>query len=253
MVADAEGADVIHWLVLQAATLPGDPAAYLSRAEQETAAALKSDKRRRDWLLGRWTAKRLLQQAVAHYAGRMPALTAIVINKRADGSPEAQWDAGDFPFPAVSLSVSHAGELAFCAAVFRADFPLGADVELIEPRSQAFVEDYFTPAEQALVHDAPAADRDAATTVIWSAKEAALKAARAGLTLDTRSVECLPSNVKAADSWQPLALVWRGAVAQTAPLLNGRLRIGRGYVLTLAAAPPAAPASDPALPQADIN
>jgi hypothetical protein len=54
--------------------------------------------------------------------------------------------------------------------------------------------------------------------------------------------------VEPADSWQPLSLSWQGAVARTAPPLNGWYRPGDGYVLTLAASPPVTPAPDPALP-----
>ena len=50
----------------------------------------------------------------------------------------------------------------------------------IEPRSDAFVADYFTIEEQALVARASAADRDRILALLWSGKESALKALREG-------------------------------------------------------------------------
>jgi 4'-phosphopantetheinyl transferase len=68
---------------------------------------------------------------------------------------------------------------------------LGCDLELIEPRELNFVHDFFTPGELAAVQALPPGpDRDTLITVIWSAKEAALKALREGLRLDTRQIDC---------------------------------------------------------------
>jgi 4'-phosphopantetheinyl transferase len=65
---------------------------------------------------------------------------------------------------------------------------VGCDVEIIEPRTDAFVRDYLTQAEQRLVGAAGPA-RDMAANLIWSAKESALKVLGTGLRRDTRSVE----------------------------------------------------------------
>ena len=65
--------------------------------------------------------------------------------------------------------------------------PLGCDLEIVEPRCDAFVTDYFTEVEQAFI--ARSSDRFRAMALLWSAKESALKALRTGLTVDTRSVE----------------------------------------------------------------
>jgi 4'-phosphopantetheinyl transferase len=65
---------------------------------------------------------------------------------------------------------------------------LGCDVEVVEPRSDAFVADYFTSEEQAMIRQAPDPVRFALIALIWSAKESALKALSTGLRSDTRSV-----------------------------------------------------------------
>ena len=67
---------------------------------------------------------------------------------------------------------------------------LGCDLELVEPRSDAFVSDYLTPAEQALVRSAATDDgRALLANLVWCGKESALKVLRTGLRRDTRSVE----------------------------------------------------------------
>jgi 4'-phosphopantetheinyl transferase len=77
--------------------------------------------------------------------------------------------------------------MAICA-IATPDAALGCDLEIVEPRSDAFVTDYFTAQEQAFIAQAHAAERFQLLALLWSAKESALKAMRTGLRLDTRSV-----------------------------------------------------------------
>jgi phosphopantetheine--protein transferase-like protein len=56
--------------------------------------------------------------------------------------------------------------------------PVGIDVERIEPRSDSFAELSFSRAELRLIEGEP---RDEGLTRLWSAKEAAAKAAGTGL------------------------------------------------------------------------
>ena len=82
---------------------------------------------------------------------------------------------------------------------------------MVEPRSEAFVADYFTVEEQARVAQASAGNRNRIATLLWSAKESALKALRAGLRLDTRSVIVNPF-VTSFDlnGWSPLSIRYAG-------------------------------------------
>jgi 4'-phosphopantetheinyl transferase len=162
---------------------------FLSPAERETLATLRYPKRRREWLLGRWTAKRLLQRAHPNYAA-LP-LSALTVGNDPDGAPYLAV-AGEGRLP-LSLSISHRNDRAFCALL--APTPtmtapvVGADLELIEPRDPAFVSDYFTAGEVDCVWRCPDETRNTLVTVLWSAKEAVLKVLRLGLTVDTRRVE----------------------------------------------------------------
>jgi 4'-phosphopantetheinyl transferase len=222
----------IYWLLQTYADLPATNEAasyeFLSPAEQERLASFKLAKRRREWLLGRWTARRLVQQLLAT-EGRPVALSSIGIANAADGAPELRLPATVAASPAWSLSISHRADYAFCA-VDTTGRPIGADIEQIEPRSAAFVGDFFTTAEQALVYGALPADRALLANLIWSAKEAVLKVLRHGLRVDTRRVECLPGF--AVDAWQPVSIRCDGQLSTSA--INGHWQRRGAYVLTLA-------------------
>ncbi len=154
---------------------------WLSAAELHRAARFRVPKRRRDWLLGRWTAKR----AVALYFGfqqDVRSLVHIEVRPALSGAPEVF--IANCPAELV-ISLSHRDGVAMCA-VAAAGVQLGCDLELVEPHSEAFVNDYFTCEERALLKDSGETDRMVA--LIWSAKESALKALRTGLRDDTRAV-----------------------------------------------------------------
>ena len=178
----------VYWLEQTEADLPAENG-WLSASEVARLNSFCFAKRRADWRLGRWTAKR----AVAAYLNapnRPPALASIEIRPAPSGAPEVF--VADQPAD-FTISLSHRGGVAACA-VSRFGVLLGCDLELVEPRSEAFIADYFTPEEQALVAQADTADRFPLCALLWSAKESALKALRTGLRVDTRSVIVSPGD-----------------------------------------------------------
>ena len=173
----------VSWLEQSLADVPNNDT-WLSVAERLRCEAFRVPKRRADWRLGRWTAKR----AVAAYltVPCQPGLLArIEVRAAVSGAPEAFLDGN----PAkVSISITHCGGIGACA-IAPSKMTIGCDLELIELRSDAFLRDYFTASEQLLVMRGSASERIVTSTLLWSAKESALKALKAGLRFDTRSVE----------------------------------------------------------------
>ncbi len=221
------------------------PAGLLSEPEQLRLTQLKTVKRRSDWLIGRWTAKHLIQAYIERQTGvQMPLHTLTVMNDP-DGAPHiiaaCSLQLADYDLNLQStiynlqLSISHCNGHAFCALSDTCGMQIGADIERIEPRAAAFAEDYFTAHELAQLHDAPPDRRDELVTLIWSAKEAALKALRLGLTVDTRSVSCT------IGASTPLAAAWAALGVECAPglcgerkcVLEGWWRQFDQYVLTM--------------------
>jgi 4'-phosphopantetheinyl transferase len=157
---------------------------WLHPGEKLRLANLRFPKRRADWRLGRWTAKRAVA-ACLNVPSDPQTLARIEIRSAESGAPEVFLDNGPSE---VSISITHSNSVAACA-VGPSQISIGCDLELIEPRSNAFLTDYLTEAEQALVKRVPADERAVFSNLLWSAKESALKLLRAGLRLDTRCVE----------------------------------------------------------------
>lgn len=155
-------------------------------------------------------------------------LARLEIRAASDGAPEAFLDGSTLP---VSISLTHSGDRALCAlAPERA--ALGCDLERIEPRSAAFVETFFTADELDLYRKAREPERPLMATLIWSAKECALKLLRQGLRVDTRSVEVL-LHLRLDADWQPLEI----RQADTGRVFNGWWRAAGSFVTTFAADP----------------
>lgn len=236
---------MIYWLVQSTSDCPFESDEWLSTTERERYAAFTVPKRRHDWLLGRWTAKRLLQAALRQETGRSVPLYDWVIGAEADGAPEVsvphRWR--NLPgLDTLSLSISHSGEYALCAASLRpAKSLLGADIERVEARDEAFVRDFFTESELAQVAQASAALRPRLVTAIWSGKEAALKALRRGLRADTRSLTCvLEPGEPFPRSWTPFRLEWDERARPARALFGWWRMLNADYALTLVADEPQA-------------
>jgi 4'-phosphopantetheinyl transferase len=208
-------------LLAGAFELPRDEE-WLGPAERAALVRLRVPKRRRDFRLGRFAAKTLLE------AGEPTGdLARFEVRPAPSGAPLAFHDGAPL---AVALSISHSNGWA-CAATQSGTEPLGCDLERIEPRSPAFLEDYFTQAEQAFVATGPQEERSWRATLIWSAKEAVMKALGQGLRLP-------PAAVRVAPASTPVSVEGWGSFSVLAPpaamTLRGSWRVLGEFVLTVA-------------------
>ena len=189
----------VFWLEQTESDLPATDD-WLSRTEAELLSAMRFPKRRTDWRLGRWTAKRALSICLGLPLEFASAATVEVL-AAPSGQPEAFIRGSPIEF---RISLSHRAGVALCA-VAQAGAAMGCDLELIEPHSDAFACDYFTAEEQRLISGLMSRDRSLVLSVLWSAKESALKALHQGLRLDTRLLNVeLEQNAESCDSWSPL-------------------------------------------------
>ncbi len=229
-----------YWLEQTEADVPTHDD-WLSSHEAVLLGGLRFAKRRADWRLGRWTAKR----AAAAYLD-LPAdsrvLREIEVRPAACGAPELF--VGNAPAPA-AISISHRAGIAVCLIAV-SGAALGCDLELIEARDANFVADYFTREEQELISQEREQDQPRLVTLLWSAKESALKALRQGLRADTRSVavtlDTLANHNPGADG----SGRWRPLLVQHAEdeILHGWWRSSGQLVRTVVARPaPMAPLS----------
>ena len=213
----------VYWLERELADIPADDE-WLSATEATSLGGLRFAKRRSDWRLGRWTAK----CAVSRCLGLSFAdLANVEIRPAPSGAPEvfiAKERHG------LLISLSHRENRAACAVTL-CGAALGCDLELIEPRTNIFITDYFTEAEQALFRAQPER-RFELTALLWSAKESALKALKLGLRLDTRAITVTPSLAGEPDVWSRLRAQINNAVT-----LWGWWRRSGNFVETVVAAP----------------
>ncbi len=185
-----------EWMFVEA----GQPASldnWLSDVEQIRLAQLRFERRRAEWLLGRWAAKQLLLRVLPQMA-HLP-LSALSIENSPVGVPQVRLAGERVPG---CLSISHRDGGALVAWTQASNGYLGVDLECVEAHSVAFAADYFTSAEQRLV--AEAEQKDVALSCLWSVKEAMLKALQTGLRLDTRAVEILVLPTLEGEDWTRL-------------------------------------------------
>ncbi|MBZ5654084.1 MAG: 4'-phosphopantetheinyl transferase superfamily protein [Acidobacteriia bacterium] len=238
----------IYWLEQTERDVPANND-WLSQSEAARINSMRFAKRRGDWRLGRWTAK-LAITAYKKLSVDLQTLRDIEIHAAPSGAPEV-YLAGQ---PAdIAISLSHRGGIAMCAVAL-SSVALGCDLEVIEPRSASFAEDYFTAEEKEFVARARAGDRSRLLALLWSGKESALKALRVGLRLDTRSVvvsvddgeqnraeenQTVDGNLtlaQGANGWLPLHIR-----CSSDQIFHGWWQSTQDLVRTLVAAPPPVP------------
>jgi 4'-phosphopantetheinyl transferase len=215
----------LGWLTRSLADVPaGDR--WLGPRERRVLAGLRVDKRRRDWQLGRCAAKAAVAAWLAVPAERIEILAT------SDGAPAAYIDG---EAARVAISLSHRAERAL-AVVADAGCEVGCDLEVVEPRSRAFVGEWLAAAEQAIVATAVGGERHRLANLMWTAKEAAAKVRREGLRLDVRhAVTELPDARGSTPSWRPLSVSWPNG-----PTIAGWWRDEPGWVMAVASEPPPA-------------
>ncbi len=221
----------LRWLSQGMADVPPDDS-WLSPREAAWVARMRFPKRRSEFRLGRWTAKNALALALGR--GRSAEeLCTIEIDRAGDGAPAPLVDGRP---AAAYITMTDRADQAVCV-VGPPGPALGCDLELVEPRTDAFLADFLTSSEQRLVAAAAGPEaRDLLANLAWCGKESALKVLRTGLRRDTRSVEVSLPDGPAVDGWSPLSVR-----ASEGAVFPGWWRRFGAFVLTVAATDPFAP------------
>jgi 4'-phosphopantetheinyl transferase len=194
-----DGAVAVRWLARGMQEVPRS-SDWLSAAESARLVTLRFPKRRSEVRLARWTAKQAIARAL-DLDDDAGSLAMIEIRAAPTGAPAAFIGTER---ATVAVSLTDRADWSVCV-VAPADTAVGCDLELVEPRSDAFVRDWFTPAEQDLVFAAEHGEvRHLLANLVWSAKESALKVLETGLRRDTRSVEVDLVDAPGQDRWARL-------------------------------------------------
>jgi 4'-phosphopantetheinyl transferase len=224
----------MRWLAHGEHEVPAD-AEWLTAREQAVLGGIRYTKRYVEFRTRRWTAKRALATVLERDL-TPAALATLEIGNHPGGAP---YVAVDGERAAIEVSISDRAGWAVCLVGTPGGTPgpLGIDLEIVEPRSDAFVEDFFTATERDTVRALPAGEpRDEAANLIWSAKEAALKVLKVGLRADTRDVQVVIDRRRRADGWSALRVTASGGA-----VFPGWWRRDGVFVLTIAGAAPSDP------------
>ena len=135
------GVDVKHvyWLEQTEADVPAEND-WLSARESVCLSGLRFAKRRADWRLGRWTAKCAVASFLefAHRCPRSSPRSKYARRRRAHPRFSLRTNQPRLRFPSATVPAPPSVRVAMPGV------ELGCDLEVIEPRSEAFVADYFT-------------------------------------------------------------------------------------------------------------
>jgi 4'-phosphopantetheinyl transferase len=160
----------------------GDPARSPLNAEERARVARFVFERHRRWFTASHTA---LRTVLGGYLGRDAAAVSIVAPPHVRPVLDAAMGApsGAPSRVALDFNLTHSDGLALIAVARRA--PLGVDVELLRPMSDALAlaERHFVGDEVACVAAAAGVSRDRAFFTCWTRKEAVLKSTGAGLSV----------------------------------------------------------------------
>jgi 4'-phosphopantetheinyl transferase len=212
----------VYWFTQNLSDVPLDND-WLSEDEGSILSGLRFEKRRNDWRLGRWTVK----QAICTYLEKHGcSLSLFEIRAALDGAPEAFHNKEPLN---ISISISHAAQRSLCV-VGPKEYAIGCDLEVLDPREDSLIQDYYTPEEIELCHKADSDKKTLVTNLIWSAKESMLKSLREGLRMDTRSVQVIPNLGNSEQEWQQ----WTGYCSELSHTFYGWWRIDDGFVYTIA-------------------
>lgn len=192
----------------------------LSAADRAQLAALPTEKRRRDWLLGRAAAKEAVRALLGVAA---PGWEAFSVPAGPEGGPLLT--GSGLLGVRVSLSHGHGRALAWARRAGAAGGLPGVDLERVRPRPEGTLRFYLDPEERAPVLALPAGQgevagpRDALGVLLWALKEAAFKA-----LVPPRGVGLLDVKVELSSPWdgpRGLARVsYRGPCAELAARLG---------------------------------
>ncbi|MBX7435225.1 4'-phosphopantetheinyl transferase superfamily protein [Mycobacterium sp. Y57] len=214
-----------RWLALGEDALPAGEQ-WLAPGEAANLAGLRYTKRRTEYLLRRLVTKHAVAAAIGRPTDPV-ALAGIEVRNAPSGAPYVCVDGAPIE---LGVSITDRAGWAVClTSPAGSRHPVGCDLELVEPRTPGFVQDFLTAAEQRLVSSCQAGDeRDAAANLIWSAKESALKVLQTGLRRDTLTVEVTLA-APSSDGWGALTVR-----AEEGPVFPGWWRREGRFLLTIA-------------------
>lgn len=178
-----------------------------------------------DWLLGRLVAKQTITSALAD-RGVTVTLTDIEMYSEPSGAPAYHLltKPSGYSDNAWPISLSHCTGVA--AACLRSDQkPVGIDIEQIRTWSMETLKAFTTPREYQHLRTLPPTEQNHLATVLWTIKEATLKALKTGLRRHPNTIETILD--------QPEIMLYRPDEERSAVLKPRWLLYNQNYIITV--------------------
>lgn len=214
--------NLIHWYLSDLKDVPGD-SDWLSQKEKQILENLRFLKRRQEWRLGRWAAKTAVK--LFNHSNQNPSDLEIEILVKNTGAPLLLINGKE---TSLSISISHREQKAVCVLSETAT-SIGCDLEFIEPRSDEFINDYFTDNEKNHLVQNDNAIKDLISNIIWSAKESVSKVLEVGLNMDTRDVNVSDIEINQSPDWKNFNVT----VKKVTPYSGKWIQL-ENYIMTIA-------------------
>lgn len=171
---------------------------WLHPSELKIYSAFRYVKRRNDWILGRWTAKNLVRDSCF----RDRKLSELAVLPGQNRAPFVYLN--EEPQSCI-VSISHSHGHSLCVST-DSTLQLGCDLEKVVQRSRAFMKDYFSLKEHQLFSSGSHnLEEQLYYTLLWSSKEALMKATRKGLSMHPLKIEVFDI-VHLNEGWKTLKL-----------------------------------------------
>lgn len=213
----------------------GDGEGILSPREREIYEGFRYEKRRGDWLSGRMAAKVVLLRHLGEEGLHPSRVEVLPEESRLPLAYRVSGDGGQERI-GVSISISHRGGAAAAAVLPERLGCVGVDLEVMEPRSEALAEDSFTARELEVMHAIGPPAGQWGIAIIWSLKEAALKAAGLGLSVPTTDAEVVSLDVEAGRA--EVHLWGEAAAGRERRVASARLSLEPPLIVTVAVVAP---------------
>ena len=147
----------------------------LAASEWAALAAFSLPKRRAQWYTGRLCAKRAIARYLREHLPQLPLPDScdIAIGNLPSGRPYIE--SGLTGLNELDLSISHSGDLA---AALVSSAACGIDIQVDSPSLERVRERFCRDDERQALQELPGSDCTAGLNMLWTAKEAARKAAK---------------------------------------------------------------------------
>lgn len=162
---------------------------FFSKEEEKSKLSILNEKKREEWMLGRIAAKKAALKYLKKRKNTKASFKSIIVRQEQGGMPFFH-----FNFKSkvsLSLSISHAFEIAFAAVEASREGIIGVDIEKVRSFKSKTIAAFLSKNEIRQLQKEKIIHRNFSITGYWSLKEAFLKALGCGLRKHPKTINII--------------------------------------------------------------